>query len=216
MLMLPDGQRLAIYDIDDGKMEWQARAEGSLFYTKHGSYETRATGMLFICSDDKRIEVAKNIIRQTMWYRKQLLKNDRIERDKPARWSHSPIRLKADYNHVYLTTPKLLRQSIMRIYGEERIAPMFCIDAKYKLSNAEGDYEDWPYRYFCNPACDLLKFVYFFSAAKSTMEVYQNTPEIKHELCYAICIRPEDKPILEMYPDVMEMEGLKVYEYPDQ
>lgn len=215
MLMLPDGQRLAVYDTDDGKMEWQARAEGSLFYTKHGSYETRATGMLFLCSDDKRTEVAQQIIRQTMWYRKQLLKKDRIERDKPARWSRAPIRLKADYNHVYLTTPKLLRRSIMRIYREECIAPMFCMDAKYKLSNAEGDYEDWPYRYFCNPACDLLKFVYFFSAAKSTMEVYQNTPYIKHELCYAICIRPEDEPILEMYPDVMEMEGLEVYEYPD-
>lgn len=215
MLMMPDGQRLAVYDIDDGKMEWQARAESSLFYTKHGSYETRATGMLFVCFDDKRIEVARQIIRQTMWYRKQLLKKDCIERDKPTRWSRAPIRLKADYEHVYLTTPRLLRQSIMQIYGEECIAPMFCTEAEHKLSNAQGDYEDWPYRYFCNPACDLLKFVYFFSAAKSTREVYQNMPYIKHELCYAVCIRPEDRPILEMYPDVMEMEGLEVYEYPD-
>lgn len=30
--------RLAVYDIGDGAMEWQARAEGSLFYTRYGSY----------------------------------------------------------------------------------------------------------------------------------------------------------------------------------
>ena len=99
VLILRD-RRYAVYEIGDGKMEWQARAEGSLFYTKHGSRETRATGMIFVCSDDKRIEVAQQIIRQTMWYRKQLLKSDRLERDKPARWSRSPIRLKADYRHV--------------------------------------------------------------------------------------------------------------------
>ena len=63
---------------------------------------------------------------------------------------------------------------------------------------------------------DQLLMDNYLLILKSTMEVYQNTPYIKHELCYAICIRPEDELILEMYPAVMEMEGLKVYEYPDQ
>ena len=40
-------------------------------------------------------------------------------------------------------------------------------------------------------------------------------PYLLDKVRYAVCIRPEDWPILEMYPDVMEMEGLKVYEYPD-
>lgn len=79
------------YDIGDGRMDWQIRAKNSLFYTKYGSYETRATGMLLVCQEDKREEVAENIIWQTMWSRKQLLKDHCAERSRPARWSRSPI-----------------------------------------------------------------------------------------------------------------------------
>ena len=215
MLIMAGNRRYAVYDIGDGKMEWQSLAEGSLFYTKHGSYETCATGMLFVCSDERRIEVAQYIIRQTMWHRKQLLKGDRIERDKPTRWSRAPIRMKANYNHVYLTTYKRLRQSIMRVYEENKISPWFCADAERLHDPAQGDYEDWPYRYFCNPACDLLKFVNFFSAVKTKIQLLKSMPYISEEPYYAVCVKPEDRPILEMYPDVMEMEGLEVYEYPD-
>ena len=214
MLMMPDECRYAVYDIGDGNMERQSLAEGSLFYTKRNSYKTSATGMLFVCSNEKRIEVAQYIIRQTMWNRKQLLKRERSERNKPARWSRAPIRMKAKYGHVYLTTYKGLRQSIIRIYEESEIGPLFCPDAK-DHSNSEGYYEDWPYRYYCNPACDLLKFVKFFAAAKGSIDLYRSMPELLHKVRYAACIRSEDWPILEMYPDVMEMEGLKVYEYPD-
>jgi len=98
-------RRLAVYDIGDGTMEWQSRAERSLFYTKYGKYETKATGMLLICREDARNKVAENIIRQTMWHRRQLLSNSCAERNKPARWSRSPIRLRTQYEHVYLTTP---------------------------------------------------------------------------------------------------------------
>lgn len=216
MLMIPGNRRYAVYDIEDGKMKWQAKAEGSLFYTKNGDYKTRATGMIFVCSEEKRIEVAKNIIRQTMWLRKQLLKHDRVERDKPVRWSHAPIRLKADYAHVYLMTHEKLRQGIMHIYGENCISPIFCVGAKRETNCAQGDYVDWPYRYYCNPACDLLKFVYFFAAVKNHMEMLRTNPQISREPYYRVCIRPEDRPILEMYPDVMESEGLEVYEYPDR
>ena len=213
MLMVIGGYRYAVYDIGDGQMEWQSRAEGSLFYTKYGSYETRADGMLLVCSDEKRIEIAQYIIRQTMWYRKQLLKSDRIERDKPTRWSRAPIRLKANYHHAYLTTYKNLHQGIMRIYGENTSIPLFCVGAKRLNDPAQGDYEDWPYRYFCNPACDLLKFTNFFSVTKDSIQLHKSMPYIPKEPYYAIGIRPEDRPILEMYPDVTKMEGLTVYEY---
>ena len=104
----------------------------------------------------------------------------------------------------------------MRIFGEKRISPLFCVGGERMHSLAQGDYEKWPYRYFCNPACALLKFFYFFATAKNSIELHESMPHIPKEPYYAICIRPEDRPILEMYPDVMEMEGLKIYEYPDR
>lgn len=99
-------RRLVVYDIGDGTMEWQVRAEGSLFYTKYGSYETKATGMILICQDEKRDKIARNIIRQTMWSRRQLLSESCLERNKPTCWSRSPIKLRAQYEHVFLTTPR--------------------------------------------------------------------------------------------------------------
>ncbi|MFR5864273.1 MAG: hypothetical protein ACLUFV_03285 [Acutalibacteraceae bacterium] len=94
--MLMAGQhRLAVYDIGDGAMEWQVRAEGSLFYTRYGSYATKATGMLLVCRQNARITAARNIIRQTMWNRRQLLRDSCVERDRPVRWSRSPIKLRA-------------------------------------------------------------------------------------------------------------------------
>lgn len=84
-ILMAGKERLAVYDIGDGSMEWQVRAEGSLFYTKYGSYETKATGMILICQDEKRNKIARNIIRQTMWSRRRLLSNNCLERNKPAR-----------------------------------------------------------------------------------------------------------------------------------
>ena len=47
------------------------------------------------------------------------LKERYAETDKPVRYSRSPIKLRAQYEHVYLTTPALLKTSLERIYGEE-------------------------------------------------------------------------------------------------
>ena len=94
-MVLAGQERLAVYDIGDGNMEWQVRAEGSLFYTKYGSYETKATGMILICEDGKGNKAAKNIIRQTMWSRRRLLSDICLERNKPTCWSRSPIKLRA-------------------------------------------------------------------------------------------------------------------------
>ena len=41
-MVLAGKEKLTVYDIGDGSMEWQVRAEGSLFYTKYGNYETKA------------------------------------------------------------------------------------------------------------------------------------------------------------------------------
>ena len=109
-------ERLAVYDIGDGRMEWQGRAEGSLFHPRYGSYEVQATGMLLICRDGLRNSVAEQIIRYTMWQRRQLLR-DRLpaQRERPVRWSRAPIRLRKLYGRVYLTTPSRFRQDLDRI-----------------------------------------------------------------------------------------------------
>ena len=115
--MLVDcGLRLAVYDIGDGSMEWQIRAESSLFYAKYGSYETRATEMILICKNGHRDKVARNIIRQTMWNRRQLLSDTCLERNRPTRWSRSPIKL-LPAHHVQghllgMTIQKLIQRKV--------------------------------------------------------------------------------------------------------
>lgn len=212
--MLADGtQRLAVYDIGDGQMDWQVRAEGSLFYTKYGRYETKATGMILVCDTNRRNEIAKNIIRQTMWNRRQLLSDICMERNRPTRWSRSPIKLRAQYERVYLTTRDQLGTDLNLILSVENQIDLQR-KGNYKLSDpAQGDYEQWPYRFFANPATDLLKFVYFFSAAKSLSQSLSTELPAPPEVRYALCFRPQDKAILRMYPDVLELEGLKLYEY---
>ena len=212
-MVLAGQERLAVYDIGDGQMDWQVRAEGSLFYTKYGRYETKATGMVLVCDADKRNEIAKNIIRQTMWNRRQLLSNICMERNRPTRWSRSPIKLRAQYEHVYLTTRDQLGTDLNLILSVENQMDLQR-KGNYKLSDpAQGDYEQWPYRFFANPATDLLKFVYFFSAAKSLSQSLSTELPAPPEVRYALCFRPQDKAILRMYPDVLELEGLKLYEY---
>lgn len=87
--------------------------------TKYGSCETKATGMLLVCQGDKREETAKSIIRQTMWNRRQLLRESCAERDRPTRRSRSPIRLKAQCEHVSLTTQEDLALRLRRILAED-------------------------------------------------------------------------------------------------
>lgn len=212
--MLVDKEvRLAVYDIGDGHMEWQIRAEGSLFYTKYGRYEMKATGMILVCQTDKRNEIATNIIRQTMWSRRQLLSDTCIERNRPTRWSRSPIKLRAQYEHVYLTTPDSLQADLRLILSEEDQIRLQREDGYELTDPAQGDYEQWPYRFFANPATDLLKFVYFFSAAKDLLKLLADELPAPPEVRYALCFRSQDKPILRMYPDILELEGLKLYEY---
>ena len=50
-VLLAYEKRYAVYDIGDGTMDWQLRAESSLFYYKYGSFKTKADGMILICED---------------------------------------------------------------------------------------------------------------------------------------------------------------------
>ena len=212
-MVLAGKEKLAVYDIGDGSMEWQVRAEGSLFYTRYGSYETKATGMILICEDGKRNKTAKNIIRQTMWSRRQLLSDICLERNKPTCWSRSPIKLRAQYEHVYFTTPRWFQIDIQAILGSESEV---CDRSKNETRShdpAQGDYEKWPYRFFVNPATDLLKYVYFFSAVKELKKLLESDVPAPPEVRYAICYRKRDRPILRMYPDVVELEGIQFFEY---
>ena len=212
-MLLAYGKKYAVYDIGDGSMEWQVRAESSLFYRKYGSYETRADGMILICNNAMREEVAKKIIRQTMWSRKTLLKERYAETNKPIRYSRSPIKLRTQYRRVYLTTPSRLSVSLQRIYEEdETIASTFpdeevCYDRKY------GDIQIWPTWYYINPACDLLKFVYFFSEAKSHLQRKDDTYNLTPKIEFTIIMQQEDQRILQMYPDVLQSERVKVFAY---
>lgn len=212
-MLIGEGQKLAVYDIGGGHIEWQVRAEGSLFYTKYGSYETKASGMILVCQTDKRNEIAKNIIRQTMWSRRQLLSDSCVERNRPTRWSNSPIKLRAQYEHVYLTTQDSFGHDMTEILSSELKIDRQRGSSPRLSDPAQGDYEQWPYRFFANPATDLLKYVYFFSAGKSLLRLLADDLLAPPEVRYAICYRHKDIPILRMYPDVINMEGLRFYEY---
>lgn len=58
-MLLAYGDRYAVYDIGDGTMEWQIRAEASLFFSTGFRFHTRAHGMIMICQDGKRNKIAK-------------------------------------------------------------------------------------------------------------------------------------------------------------
>ena len=212
MLMM-DNKRYAVYDVGGGHMEWQVRAESSLFYTKYGNYKTRANGMILICNDDTRTAVAENIIRQTMWNRKQLLKERYAERNKPTRWSRSPIKLRRQYKHVYLTTPSMLAEDLKCIAYEDAMMEDNAARFGERIPDpTSGDYEDWPTRYFDNPATDLLKYVYFFACVSD--QIKYSYLEYSKQLTYVIFYRPKDEPILRIYGDMLDsVDWVQYYVY---
>ena len=216
MLML-DGKRYAIYDIGDGHMEWQMRAESSLFYITFEEFRseinTRANGMIFVCNDDARTAAADNIIRQTMWSRKQLLKEHYAQRDKPTRWSHSPIKLRRQYEHVYLTTPSMLKEDLECIADEDAMMKCHAKNYKNRISDpALGDYEDWPTRCFDNYTTDLLKYVYFLAQVRD--DIQREKDEYMTQLTYELIFRKKDRPILRIYRDMLHsVDWVKLYVY---
>ena len=212
-MLLAYGKKYAVYDIGDGSMEWQVRAESSLFYTRYGSYETKADGMILVCDDNKREKIAENIIRQTMWNRKSLLDNHYSERNKPVRFSKSPIKLRTQYERVYLTTPARLGKDLKTIYQEEYLIT-HTVEQGTRLQDPKlGDIEKWPERYFINPAYDLLKLVYFFSAVKTDNELALKSDIGAPGIHYTMILRKGDLPIIKMYPDVLWSERVDICHY---
>ena len=205
-ILLAYGRKYAVYDIGDGHMEWQVRAESSLFYTRYGSYETKADGMILVCDDGKREQLAESIIRQTMWSRKTLLSDHYTERNKPVRFSRSPIKLRTQYERVYLTTPARLGKDLKIIY-QENVIIKHTVKQGTRLQDPKlGDIEIWPNRYFINPAYDLLKLVYFFSAVKTANELTLKSEVPAPGIHHTIIMRKDDLPIIKMYPDVLRSE----------
>ena len=210
MLMAYD-KRYAVYDIGDGTMDWQLRAESSLFYYKYGSFKTKADGMILICEDGRKHEIARQIIRQTMWARKTLLKDKYAETDKPVRYSRSPIKLRTQYERVYLTTPALLPVSLERIYDEEYYIANGVRGAHRLDERKLGDVEVYPIRYYLNPAFDILKLVHFFAEVKDDLDMAQDGYVSPIE--YFMVVYPEDLEVARMYPDVNEAKGVNIRAY---
>ena len=74
-----------------------------------------------------------------------------------------------------------------------------------------GDIETYSRRLFVNPASDLLKYVRFFSAAKTYL--IQRAEPSYYTITIEIYVHKEDQPIVEMYPDLCGLEGLSVHVY---
>ncbi len=211
-MLIAYNKKYAVYDIGDGSMEWQVRAESSLFYTKYGHYETKADGMIMICDSGKRNTIAENIIRHTMWNRKSLLNGQYTERERPVRFSRSPIKLRTQYERVYLITKDKILDGLKWIFYDDYIIAN-TIENSRKLNDPKlGDVEIWPKRYFINPAFDLLKLVYFFSAVKSHHELEKSFIPSSSNIEFVIIVQREDLSILRMYPDVFYSEKVEIHE----
>jgi hypothetical protein len=162
------GSRLAVYDVGDGSMDWQAYAESSLFFRKYGKFEDQATGMLLVCDGDE-IPIAEKILRFTISNRKALLKRTALESDKPRAYSFYRIRLRPYYEKVYITNAANLAETLRAAASGKKFLEYFMSSlGGCKCECSEGDVEAYPKRYFVNPQGDLLKFAEAWDAAKSS------------------------------------------------
>jgi hypothetical protein len=185
-------------------MDWQLRAEKSLFYSHFGEEnKTFATGMLFICDEEKRIDIAKRIIRETMWQRKRLIEDEAYdERTRPLKYCRSPIRVAGYYDRVYLTTPSGIGETLDLILEEETRIKNNRRKSDWDSvvdDKSDGDFCVKNHYAFLNLATDLLKYIYFFIAAKNTSREH------------SIFIQSRDRPIAEMYPKIMQQ--VNIYDY---
>ena len=71
----------------------------------------------------------------------------------------------------------------------------------------------WPRRMFVNPACDLLKYVRFFSAVKSYLMSREKPDYYQERIEMDLYLYEEDMPIAGMYPEIWESEEVSAYVY---
>lgn len=164
-ILLTKDMRLVVYHIGDGNMEWQTYAERSLFFETYGKQENRATGMLLICDDGKGTDIAKEIIKHTLWRDKTLIKSWNVfifESDKKREFSKSPIQLHSQYNKVYLTEQSEIAAAIKNVLNENaQIRELREKLGGERRGDPQGpNFEVYPHRYFVNPANDLLRSIY--------------------------------------------------------
>ena len=133
----------------------------------------------------------------------------------PVRYSKSPIKLRTQYERVYLTTPALLPISLERIYDEEYYIANGVRGAHRLDERKLGDVEVYPKRYYLNPAFDILKLVHFFAEVKDDLDMAQDGYVSPIE--YFMVVYPEDLEIARMYPDINEAKGVNIRVYrPEQ
>ena len=100
-----------------------------------------------------------------------------------------------------------------RQYEEDEIIASTIPDAEICYDRSCGDVQVWPMWYYINPAYDLLKFVYFFSEAKSHLQRKDDNSNLSPKIEFTIVLHQEDKRILKMYPDVYGSKRVKVLVY---
>lgn len=166
-------ERLAVYDIGNGHFEWQSYAEYSLFFQTHGKMETHAQAMLLICDDGKGVDIAKNIIKHTLWNRKRLIKtHNAYVTTKPQKYSRAPITVRTEYRRVILTERSDLMQTLEAFTNREAVKKAFCKNIGFNY----GTFHHEPYceygtdpnrhRVYINLHNDLLLYVECFISAE--------------------------------------------------
>jgi len=170
------GLRLAVYYIGNGDFEWQAFAEGSLFFRKYRTYETQATGMMLICDGDY-IGIAEKILRFTISNRKALLKRTSLESNRKRVYSVGQIRLRSNYEKVYITDKNDLLHTLQMAANEERFVDYFVAKSQGMRGRDECDFEVYPNRYFVNLQGDLLKFAMFYDMTKNSVAFVEHMKE---------------------------------------
>ena len=111
-------------------------------------------------------------------------------------------------------TPGSFQEDLHFLLEEKEQIAFERADSPMLHNPPEGDFEYARIRYFVNSATDLLKYVYFFSAVKEHL-AYFSADSQNSDLSYAICYREKDKPLLQIYPDVMRSKVVFEFEYCD-
>jgi len=201
--------RLVIYDIGAGDAPWQAFAETSLFYQKY-AYQTRATGMILVCDGDP-IKIAEQILRYTISNRKALMKRTKLESDKKWSYSTGPIRLRPNYEKVYITDKSGLAETLELAINAQKLTDYFnnyyvenFNGVKNTYDRGEGDVEVGETRYFIDVHGDLLKFALLYNTVKNSVRFYKNVDDngnrfaVRH-LTYNIVITKEYERLAKLY-----------------
>ena len=74
-----------------------------------------------------------------------------------------------------------------------------------------GELRNLGYKYYLNPAFDILKLVHFFAEVKDDLDMAQDGYVSPIE--YFMVVYPEDLEVAQMYPDVNEAKGVNIRVY---